>query len=167
MTDSSSQELKSNKARKPSQKARNSAARLLAVQAVYQMLKGDQNADNIIREFLDHRAGMDVDEDGAVMVEPDVTHFSAVVKGVAENHEQLLEMITLNRGNASKKSFFKTEALLQSIFLCGSFELMVLQAIDFPVIISDYLHVTHAFYDDAEAKLVNAVLDSVRKTTRA
>ena len=40
------------------------------------------------------------------------------------------------------------------------------QDIDFPVIISDYMHVTHAFFDEPEEKLVNAVLDSIRKTVR-
>ena len=43
---------------------------------------------------------------------------------------------------------------------------MVMQSIDAPIIIADYMHVAHAFYDEREEKLVNAVLDSVRKTVR-
>lgn len=171
---------------KGSAKARNSAARLLAVQAVYQMTGNDQKADSVIREFLEHRAGMEIDGDS--MVSPDKEHFSAVVQGVFDNYEQLKEMIALNRkkpakapepikesekseeetgeSEETKPVVKKIEPLLHSIFLCGAFELMDLQAIDSPIIISDYLHVTHAFYDEGEAKLVNAVLDSLRKTVR-
>lgn len=150
-----------------SQKARNSAARLLAVQAVYQMHKNDQNAEDVVREYLDHRAGVNMDdEDGdAVMVTPDVDHFALVVRGVAEHIDQLSDMVAQNR-TIKEGAIAKKEPLLQAIFLCGAFELMVLQAIDAPLIIAEYLHVTHAFYDKSEAKLVNAMLDSLSKTVR-
>ncbi len=146
-----------------SQKARNSAARLMAVQTVYQMHKNDQDAETAIKEFLEHRSG--IDADGDEMVTPDHDHYSLVVRGVAEHQEQLNEMVILNRGEKGGNTQ-KTEPLLQAIFLCGAFELMTLQVIDYPVIISDYLHVSHAFYDAGEAKLVNALLDSIRKTVR-
>lgn len=149
---------------KGSQKARNSAARLLAVQTVYQMHKNNQDAKTAIAEFLEHRSG-GVDADGDEMVSPNEDHYALVVRGVAEHQAQLNEMIALNRGEKGAKTQ-ESEPLLQSILLCAGFELMVLQSIDFPVIISDYLHVTHAFYDEGEAKLVNGLLDSIRKTVR-
>ena len=145
-------------------KARNSAARLLAVQAVYQMHKNDQTAEDVIREFLEHRTGVDVD--GDEMVTPDSDHFSTVVRGVEEHIAQLGDMVAQNRGKSAEEGVSKQEPLLQAIFLCGAFEVMVLQAIDSPVIISDYLHVTQAFYDDGEAKLVNGLLNSIHKTVR-
>lgn len=151
------------KAKTGSQKARNSAARLLAVQTVYQMHKNDQEAETAIAEFLEHRAG--VDADGDEMVTPDKDHYALVVRGVAEHQAQLNEMVILNRGEKGGNTQ-KTEPLLQAILLCGGFELMTLQSIDYPVIISDYLHVTRAFYDDGEVKLVNGLLDSIRKTVR-
>ena len=144
-----------------SQKARNSAARLLAVQTVYQMHKNEQDAETAIKEYLEHRAGVDIDGDGE-MVTPDQDHYALVVRGVTEHMAQLGEMITLNRG----KELNKNEPLLNAIFLCGAFELMVLQAIDAPVIISDYVHVTQAFYEAGESKLTNALLDSIKKTVR-
>lgn len=150
-----------------SQKARNSAARLLAVQAVYQMHKNDQNAEEIVKEYLEHHAGVNMDdEDGdAVMVTPDADHFALVVRGVAEHIDQLGDMVAQNR-TVKEDSVTKKEPLLQAIFLCGAFELMVLQSIDAPLIIAEYLHVTHAFYEKSEAKLVNAMLDSLSKTVR-
>lgn len=147
-----------------SAKARNSAARLLAVQAVYQMHKNDQRAEDVIKEYLEHRIGVDID--GDEMVTPNEDHFALVVRGVAEHIAQLGEMVAQNRGKTAEESSPKKEPLLQAIFLCGAFELMVLQAIDAPIIIADYLHVTHAFYDEGEARLVNALLDSLSKTVR-
>ncbi|HPD82491.1 MAG: transcription antitermination protein NusB [Alphaproteobacteria bacterium] len=150
-----------------SAKARNSAARLLAVQAVYQMHKNDQNAEDVIRELLEFRAGKDYEGDGEVMVAPNEDHFALVVRGVSEHIAQLGDMISQNRGKSlEEESFKRNEPLLQAIFLCAAFELMVLQSIHYPVIISDYLHVTHAFFEEGEAKLVNALLDSMRKTVR-
>ncbi len=143
-----------------SAKARMSAARLLGVQAVYQMLSDkNQKPDTVIKEYLNHRAGMEVD--GETMVSPDEDHFTTVVRGVTEHQEQLQTMIKKNRGKDDK-----IEPLLNAIFLCGAFELMVIQAIDAPIIIADYIHVAHAFYEGGEAKLVNAVLDSMRQTVR-
>jgi N utilization substance protein B len=144
-----------------SQKARNSAARLMAVQAVYQMHKNEQAAKDVISEFLEHRTGVDVD--GDEMVSPDIDHFSNVVSGVEKNIEQLSQMVVMNR---QKEKEQPTEPLLKSIFLCGAYELMVLQSIDYPIIISEYVYVAQAFYEENEAKLVNAVLDSIRKTVR-
>jgi len=143
-----------------SAKARKSAARLLAVQAVYQMQSDvNQKPDAVIKEYLEHRAGMEVDGDSMVPADPD--HFSEVVRGVTEHQDQLQTMIKANRGKDDK-----IEPLLYAIFLCGAYELMVMQSIDAPIIIADYMHVAHAFYDEREEKLVNAVLDSVRKTVR-
>lgn len=140
--------------------ARNSAARLLAVQAVYQMHKNNQPAKDVVKEYLDHRLG--VDDDGDQMVSPNTEHFSKIVQGVEEHIEQLGDMVTKNRN----KEALSNEPLLNALFLCGAYELMMCQDIDFPVIISDYVHVTQAFYENSESKLVNAVLDSIRKTVR-
>ena len=140
--------------------ARNSAARLLAVQAVYQMHKNDQAAKDVVKEYLEHRLG--VDDDGDQMVSPNAEHFSKVVQGVEEHFEQLSDMVKQNR----KKEAAANEPLLYALFLCGAYELMMCQDIDFPIIISDYVNVTQAFYENSESKLMNAVLDSIRKTVR-
>jgi len=126
------------------------------------MHKNDQDSKTIIPEFLEHRTGVDVD--GDEMVSPDIDHFSNVVSGVEENVEQLSQMVAMNRQKQGEQA---TEPLLKAIFLCSAYELMVLQAIDYPLIIAEYVHVTKAFYDESEAKLVNAVLDSIRKTVRS
>ena len=140
--------------------ANNSAARLLAVQAVYQMISTEQDAQSLIPEYLAHRAGMEVD--GQKMVTPNEPLFSALVQGVAEYRDHLEGLITANRtGNAEK-----TEPLLKSVLLCGGYELMGKQDTDFPIIISDYVDIAKAFFTGKEPGLVNGVLDSIRKVTR-
>ena len=132
----------------------------MAVQTCYQIEKNAQDPESAIREYLDHRQG--IDADGDEMVTPDTDHFALIVRGVTEHKVQLINMVQKNRGKDLKPG----EPLLNAIFLCGTFELMVLQSIDAAIIIADYVHVTNAFYEKGEAKLVNAVLDSLKKTVR-
>lgn len=141
--------------------ARKSAARLLAVQAVYQMHKNEQSSKEVVREYLDHRIGMEID--GDQMVPADEQDFSSIVQGVEEHFDQLQSMVLKNRN----QDLVTNEPLLNAVFLCGAFELMMRQDIDFPIIISDYVHVAQSFFDEGESKLVNAVLDSIRKTVRS
>lgn len=141
----------------------NSAARLLAVQAVYQMITNRQGPDTVIPEYLAHRAGMEVD--GDKMVTPNESLFTDIVKGVSENSAHLESLISASR-TRPEGATDKPEPLLLAVLLCGSFELMGKQAIDFPIIISDYVDVAKAFFDGKEPGLVNGILDSIRKVTR-
>jgi len=143
-----------------SAKARKSSARLMAVQAVYQMHKNDQTAKDVVREYFDHRIGMEVD--GQRMVSADREHFSNTVQGVEEHFDQLQDMIVKNRNQER----LTNEPLLNALFLCGAYELMLRSDIDYPIILSDYVHVAQAFFDESESKLVNAVLDAIRGTVR-
>jgi N utilization substance protein B len=68
----------------------------------------------------------------------------------------------LQKSNKTKPS----EPLLMAILLCGAFELLDNQEVDAPVILSDYLNVTHAFYEQGESRLVNAILDSIKAVIR-
>lgn len=151
-----------------SRKARKSAARLAAVQAVYQMIENAQGAPAVIDEYIAHRLGQPVD--GEDMVVPDGTHFREVVSGVAarrDDLEQILSSVLMKRQRASVEGVSaQNEPLLHSLLLCGSFELLAFHDTDAPIIISDYIHVTHAFFDQGEARLVNGVLDQVAKAVR-
>lgn len=145
-----------------SKKARAAAARLAGVQAVYQMLANDQSAESVISEYKLHRIGNTLD--GAEMVTPDGVLFQLVVQGVYDRMNALEDMIAaaLQKSGKSKPA----EPLLMAILLCGSFELLANLDVDAPLILSDYLNVTHAFYDQGESKLVNAILDSVKTAIR-
>lgn len=141
----------------------NSAARLLAVQAVYQMMTAGQPAEIVIPEYLAHRAGMEVD--GETMAAPSESLFVDIVRGVEDNKGHLEGLVAANR-TQREDAIAKPEPLLLSVLICGSFELMGKQATDFPIIISDYVDIAKAFFDGKEPGLVNGILDSIRKVTR-
>lgn len=142
--------------------ARASAARLAAVQAVYQILANQQSAASVISEYRLHRLGQPIE--GEEMVTPDGILFQTVVDGVYQRMNALEDMIVaaLQKSGKSKPS----EPLLMSILLCGAYELLDNREVDAPVILSDYLNVTHAFYEQGESRLVNAILDAVKAVTR-
>ncbi len=144
---------------KGSQKARASAARLASVQALYQMAGNEQTAVSAVREYIDFRLGQPVE--GQEMVTPDKELFSKIVSGVEERRGDLDHMIAATLGEKKE-----VERLLHCILLAGAYELMARPDVDAPVIISDYLHVTDAFYDQGEKKLVNAVLDKIAANVR-
>lgn len=148
---------------KPSPVAKRNAARLMAVQAVYQMTVNNREAPFVVDEYLFLRAGMDVD--GEKMVEPDGVLFKSIVTGVAERKEDLSAIVEANR--PTKEGQIRVdEPLLMAVLLCGSYELLSRHDIDFPLIISSYVDVAKAFFTGHEPGLVNGVLDSVRKVTR-
>lgn len=150
--------------RKPSATAKKNAARLMAVQAVYQMAVNSKEAPFVVDEYLFLRTNMTVE--GETMVEPDGAMFTKIVSGVAERKDDLTEIVNANRPR-KEGQIFADEPLLMAVFLCGAYELLSDQDTDFPIIISSYVDVGKAFFSGHEPSLINAVLDSVRKVTRA
>jgi len=153
-------EIKYKSITKGSKKARIVAARLAAVQIVYQLHMNGNTAQEALDEYIAHHSGEDVD--GEKMVTPDVQILTNIVKNVEKRKDTIGAMITqaLSLRGADKQ----IEPLLMSIILCGVCELITNNNTDPPIIISDYLEVTHAFYEHGEHGLVNAVLDAVKET---
>lgn len=139
------------------------AARLMAVQAVYEAMIQPRPAPQIIQEYMERAARAEfADAQGNPIKKPDGAHLSAVVKGVAERHADLEAMVA-----GHVQTSVEMEPLLKAILWCGAYEILALPEIDAPVIINDYLDITHGFYGPGEAGLVNAVLDALRKKLRA
>jgi len=151
---------KQDKPSKPSAKAQALAARLMAVQAVYQASQNDQSIRDAAKEYINHRVGMEIE--GEVMVEPDKILYQKIVTGVDERESDLLEVVSHHFGPEKQKS----EPLITAILLCGTLELMAHDDVDSPIIINDYLNVAHAFFEQSEVGLLNGVLDAVAKSLR-
>lgn len=143
---------------KPSKTARLSAARLASVQAVYQMMANQQKAESVIEDFRTRRFGKPVD--GHAMVAPDEDLFAAIVAGVEDKSKELEAAIM------KPDQQVPAEPLLRAILLCGTWELAQTKT-DAPLVIAEYLNVTHAFFDKGESKLINGVLDRVAREVRA
>lgn len=145
-------------------KARKTAARLFAVQAVYQAIQNKEPPSKLHDEFIAYRIGMNLDDtvEGSDMVAPDQPLFRAILAGVTERWGDLQQIIQprLKVTNA-------VEPLLTSILICGTYELLAHHDIDAPIIISDYINITGSFFEASEPKLVNAVLDALSKELRS
>lgn len=148
---------------KPSQKAKSLSARLYAAQAVYQILKNGDNAQAVLEQYLKRAPDMEID--GEKIVEPDGALLKKILRGVEERAKDLESILEANL-QKGKEHKSKLDPLLQAISLCASYELLTHQNIDSPIIINDYLNVTHAFYDQGEVNLMNGLLDSVAKVIR-
>lgn len=144
-------------------KARKTAARLFAVQAVYQAIQNKEPPSKLHDEFITYRVGMNLEDEGdAKMVVPDQPLFRSILGGVTERWGDLQQVIA-----PRLKVSNDVEPLLTSILVCGAYELMAHHDIDAPIIISDYLNITASFFESSEPKLVNAVLDALSKELRA
>lgn len=141
-----------------SRKARSTSARLFSVQAVYQALQTEKSPISLLNEYLDHNIGMDL-EDGE-MVTPDEVLFKSILSGVTNRSDELSIILTARLPSP------EIDSLLKSILLCGVYEVIGHPDIDAPIIIADYLNVSHGFYAGSEPKLVNGILDAVAKEFR-
>jgi len=148
---------------KPSATARKKAARLMAVQAVYQMSVNKKEVAFVIDEYLFLRKNMVVEDE--VMVEPDPDLFKSIVLGVAERKDDLTQISAAHRTFKPDQKI-PDEPLLAAVLLCGIYELIAHHDVDPPVIIAGYVEVAKAFFNGSEPALINAVLDAARKTIR-
>lgn len=147
---------------KISPKAQALSARLLAVQALYQMKQNKQPVKVVYDEYIKHRSEQEVD--GQKLVSPDGKLFKHILYGVEERFVELDSVIKANlKKDASDRV---VEPLLFSVLVCGAYELLAHSDVDAPIIINDYLNVAHAFFEKNEVALVNGVLDSVAKVFR-
>ncbi len=144
-----------------SAKARRSAARLAAVQVLYQSDLNDQNPTEAMRDFLQHRNGFEFDGDIFVPADPEL--LEKIIYGVVDRRENLNQMIA---AQLAKKDKEKTEPILNAILMAATYEVMAHHDIDAPIIISDYMNVAHAFYEDGAPKMINAILDTLAKSLR-
>ena len=144
-----------------SAKAKRTAARLSAVQVLYQMRLNNQDAKSALKDFADHRIGFILD--GDAFVPPDREMLDEIVNGVVERWTDIDEIVTKALAEGKKG---EVEALLQSILRAGVYELLAHGKTDTGIIINDYLNVTNGFYDGSEPKIVNAILDKVAKAVR-
>jgi len=152
-----------NPARMGSKKARNSAARLVAVQCVYDMAITGHDAGSVLEGYRDHRYGQE--EEGIQFVPADLDLLAKIVRGVETRRPELLDMV---QGALDKREgTAQPEALLRSLLLCGAYEMLAHPELDAPLIIAEYIGVAEGFFDKGEPKLVHAVLDRLNKAVRS
>ena len=139
-----------------------SAARLAAVQALYQQEMEGIPIARLLREFHEHRLGATIEE--AQYVEAEQSFFDDVVTGVDARRIEIDNAIADKL--AEGWSLERLDRPMRAILRAGTYEL--LSRMDVPVgsVISEYVDVAHAFYDKRESGFVNGLLDAVAKEAR-
>src|SRR3954451_5510123 len=147
----------------PDKKAnRRGAARLAAVQALYQMDIGGAGINDIFAEFESHWLGNEVEGDTYLPAE--AAFFRDVVSGVVRDQKKLDPLIdeALSKGWPLKR----IEAILRAVLRAGAYELEHRKDVPGRVVVSEYVDVANAFVDREGAGMVNAVLDQIGRQFR-
>lgn len=141
---------------------RRGAARLAAVQALYQMDIAGAGLNEIFAEFESHWIGREVE--GAEYLPAEAGFFRDIVSGVVREQRKLDPLIdaALARGWPLKR----IEALLRAVLRAGAYELDHRRDVPARVVVSEYADVANAFVDANETGMVNAVLDQLARQIR-
>ena len=151
-------------ARGPERKAnRRGAARLAAVQALYQMDIGGSGLNEIFAEFESHWLGGEVE--GEKYLPAEAAFFRDIVSGVVRDQKKLDPLIddALSKGWPLKR----IEAILRAVLRAGAYELQHRKDVPGRVVVSEYVDVANAFVDREETGMVNAVLDQIGRHFRS
>ena len=149
---------------KVSKRQMKSAARLYAVQALFQMEASGQTAEKVGREFADYRFGVGY-EDGEELIEGDPDLFTRILDD-AVTYQAAIDQLT-DRALVAKWPIARIDPTLRALFRAAGAEL---EDGETPpkVVIVEYVDVAKAFFPDGrEPKFVNAVLDHMARERRA
>ncbi|NKB57862.1 MAG: transcription antitermination factor NusB [Alphaproteobacteria bacterium] len=141
---------------------RRSAARLAAVQALYQLDVAGGGAESVVGEFNRYRLGGEAE--GARLVEAEPELFGDLVLGVTSRRAEIDER--LDAILSDELPLAKLELLIQAILRAGAYELLARQDIDPPLTISEYVDVANSFFVRRESTMVNGVLDKLAREIR-
>src|ERR1700755_2982087 len=138
------------------------AARLAAVQALYQMDVGRQTLEDTLSQFNAHMLGREVE--GEQYLPADADFFRQIVSGVIKS--QLDIDPTLDNA-LTAWPVDRIDARLRSILRAAAFELLRRRDIPAGVVITEYVDIAKAFYEDDAPALVHGVLDTIAKQVAA
>ena len=139
-----------------------SAARLAAVQALYQQEMEGTALAPLLHEFHEHRLGATIE--GATYAEAEQSFFDDVVRGVEARRAEIDGLVAakLAKGWALER----LDRPMRAILRAGTYELIARPDVPVASVINEYVDVAHAFYDKKESGFVNGLLDAVAKDAR-
>jgi N utilization substance protein B len=142
---------------------RRGAARLAAVQALYQMDIAHTGVNDILAQFESHWIGQEVE--GNQYLPAEAAFFRAVVEGVVREQRSLDPLI--DAALAETWPLRRIETILRAVLRAGAFELMHRSDVPARVVVAEYVDIANAFVDREETGMVNAVLDHLARKLRA
>jgi N utilization substance protein B len=139
-----------------------SAARLAAVQALYQQeMEGTETA-RLIHEFHHHRLGATIE--GDTYAEAEISFFDDLVSGALARREEIDALIAERL--AEGWNLERLDKPMKAILRVGAYELIARPDVPVASVISEYVDVADAFYDKREKGFVNGLLDAIAKVAR-
>lgn len=142
------------------------AARLAAVQALYQHEMETTPLAQLLDEFHMHRLGGEIDPelDDAQYAKAEVAFFDDIVKGALARRDEIDGVLSEKLAEGWKIE--RLDKTMLQVLRAGAYELLARPDVPTGAAISEYVDVAHAFFDAREAKFVNGVLDAVAKAVR-
>jgi N utilization substance protein B len=139
-----------------------SAARLAAVQALYQQEMEGTPTARLLHEFHNHRLGATIEGDTYAAAE--ISFFDDLVEGALARRDEIDQLIT--KRLAQGWSLERLDKPMKAILRVGAYELIARKDVPVPTVINEYLDVADAFYDQREKGFVNGLLDAIAKAAR-
>lgn len=143
-------------------KSGKSAARLAAVQALYQMELTGVDANTVVEEFCAHRFS---EPRGVPLGEPDEPLFRDLVHGVP--HYQLEIDRAVANGLSERWKLQRIDSILRAILRASVYELIARKDTPAKAVMDEYIDIAHAFFPGDEPAFVNAILDQIARAKRA
>ena len=140
-----------------------SAARLAAVQALYQQEMEGTPLPRLLKEFHDHRLGATIEDQTYHQAERDF--FDDIVTGADARREEIDALISGRL--AEGWTLERLDRPMRAILRAGAYELVARPDVPIASVISEYVDVAHAFFDKRESGFVNGLLDAIAKATRS
>ena len=140
-----------------------SAARLAAVQALYQHEMEGTPVPRLLKEFHDHRLGATIE--GAEYAEAEQDFFDDIVTGVSARGEEIDAAISAKL--ASGWTLKRLDRPMRALLRAGTYELIARKDVPVASVITEYVDVAHAFYDKRESGFANGLLHAIAKEARA
>lgn len=146
----------------PARSRARAAARLAAVQALYQHDMEGTAIPALLHEFHQHRIGATIED--VEYADADVAFFDDVVKGTHARGEEIDALI--GRKLAQGWALDRLDKPMKAILRAGTYELLARADVPTGAAISEYVDVAHAFYERRESGFVNGLLDAIAKDVR-
>lgn len=141
-----------------------SAARLSAVQALYQMEIAGTDLNAVIHEFTKVRSTQ-TDDDAVVIAGADLTYFADLLRGVVRLQSEIDPVIDKRLSEGWR--LVRVDATVRQILRAALYELIDRPDVPARAVVNEYVEVAKAFFEDDEPKLVNGILDQLARTYRA
>lgn len=138
------------------------AARLAAVQALYQIDISNASAEQVIAQFAGPAIHRSEDARGAITV--DTNLFTRIVRGVAARRAEIDEV--LNAALSRDVTLDRLEVVMRALLRAGAFEMLGLIKPPARVVIAEYVALAGRFFPSVQAKLVNGILDRIGHVLR-